>query len=37
LEGRGEPLAWRQAIGLSARRLAEALKSGEPFEPMERP
>jgi CRISPR-associated endonuclease Cas1 len=36
LEGRGEPLSWRQAIGLSARRLADALKSGEPFEPMER-
>jgi CRISPR-associated protein Cas1 len=37
LEGRREPLAWRQAIGLSARRLADALKSGAPFAPMERP
>ena len=37
LEGRSEPVSWRQAIGLSARRLADALKAGEPFVPMERP
>jgi CRISPR/Cas system-associated endonuclease Cas1 len=36
LEGRSEPLSWRQAIGLSARKLAYAFKSGQPFEPMER-
>lgn len=36
LEGRIEPVSWRQAIGLSARALAGALKSGTPFEPMER-
>jgi CRISPR-associated endonuclease Cas1 len=37
LEGRSEPVSWRQAIGLSARQLADVLKSGEPLEPMERP
>ena len=37
LEGRAEQVSWRQALGLSARALANALKSGEPFLPMERP
>lgn len=36
LEGRAEAVSWRLAIGLSARALAEALKKGEPFAPVER-
>jgi CRISPR-associated endonuclease Cas1 len=35
--GRAEKVSWRQAVGLSARALADALRSGEPFLPMERP
>lgn len=37
IEGRSEAVSWRQAIGLSARALANALKSAKPFEPTERP
>lgn len=37
VEGRGEAVSWRQAIGLSARALASALKSDAAFAPMERP
>jgi CRISPR-associated protein Cas1 len=37
VEGRAEQVSWRQALGLSARALANTLKSGEPFLPMERP
>jgi hypothetical protein len=36
LEGRTEAVTWRQAIGLSARELADALKNGSPFSPVER-
>jgi CRISPR-associated endonuclease Cas1 len=36
LEGRAEAVSWRQAIGLSARALANALKNGKPFEPIAR-
>jgi CRISPR-associated protein Cas1 len=36
LEGRGEAVSWRQAIGLSARALADALRNGTPFAPVER-
>jgi CRISPR-associated protein Cas1 len=37
LEGRTEPVSWRQALGISAQALAGALKAGEPFLPMDRP
>lgn len=37
LEGRAEQVSWRQALGLSARALSDALRAGEPFMPMERP
>ncbi|MEQ1697325.1 MAG: CRISPR-associated endonuclease Cas1 [Hyphomicrobiaceae bacterium] len=36
IEGRAEAISWRQAIGRSARTLAEALKTKEPFLPVER-
>jgi CRISP-associated protein Cas1 len=36
LEGRAEAVSWRQAIGLSARALADALKIGKPFLAVER-
>jgi CRISPR/Cas system-associated endonuclease Cas1 len=36
LEGRGDPVSWRQAIGLSARALAAALKTKTAFKPPER-
>lgn len=36
IEGRADPVTWRQAIGISARNLAEALKTREPFQPIER-
>jgi CRISPR-associated endonuclease Cas1 len=35
LHGRAEAVPWRDAIGLSARALADALKSGQPFLAME--
>jgi CRISPR-associated endonuclease Cas1 len=37
IEGRSEPITWREAIGLSAKALAEALKAGAPFSAVERP
>lgn len=37
LEGRSEPVTWREAVGLSARALADALRHGTPFAPVERP
>ncbi len=37
LEGRSEAVTWRAAIGLSARSLADALKTGTPFAAVERP
>lgn len=36
IEGRNEPISWREAIGISARSMASALASDKPFEPMER-
>ena len=36
IEGRADPVTWRQAIGISARNLAEALKTCAPFQPIER-
>ena len=37
LEGRAAAVTWREAIGLSARGLADALRSGTPFQAMEWP
>jgi CRISPR-associated endonuclease Cas1 len=37
LEGRTEAVTWRDAIGLSAKALAEALRAGTPFSAVERP
>lgn len=37
LEGRSDVVAWREAVGLSARALGEALRSGRAFAPVERP
>jgi CRISP-associated protein Cas1 len=37
LDGRSEAVTWREAIGLSARTLADALRKGTAFAPVERP
>ena len=37
LEGRAEAVTWRQAIGLSARTMADALKNGQRYLAVERP
>jgi CRISP-associated protein Cas1 len=37
LAGRTEPVTWREAIGLSARSLADALRTGKAYAPVERP
>ena len=37
LAGRTEPISWRETIGVSARALADALRTSAPFTAVERP
>ena len=36
IDGRSEPVSWREVIGISSRNLADSLRTGKPFEPVER-